>query len=632
MCVIEAVTGGRSWGLKDEVIVRILKVTWAPEDINNGSGPDCPQRDARHLAWRMCCQDPSKRLSISSVRYELEQFSMKDNCNLSQPEQERSCSFDEYDSGRMKGLWLKLLAHMEKWDHIQYHQAFDELKKIRELLQDSTCDPTFFGRFHTLLIEFYQMIKMSPEQARMMHLTSTRVTSNSLYAFQWRVNSLMASLGEAPEAEKKREERWHEQRKDQIEGFVTGVSDTFLLLKDLKSLEERSLFLRNLKTELEDPQGKYTADQRAVMEKVHKEIARMLEREGDSDLVVVKRLDLAGSSTNFDTSISDFSLSTLSVLADPTVSEAAVKSTKREEALKMFRREVDIWFGFSHPHVIQLFGACHVGRPFFVCEYATNGTLVSYLRKNPDQLWAKLHEAALGVQYLHARGVVHSDLKGNNIVIGSDFKAKVTDFGLSSIESSEAQPLVSAAWHWLAPECFSAANTRPTSASDVYSLGMCIVEALRVVEAARAGKDTQFHLPWRVADRNAVKYHAVRGELPYKLTICDNNQWDLIKRMCALNPEERIKISTVVDEFDTLANASIGNQTENYIETSAIGSVESVSRAISEAREMLVRPQGSTDRRDAVLSLYVSLWDSLEEVKVQLTKSLLPNVGLSSAD
>ncbi|KAF1790228.1 hypothetical protein GQ600_25585 [Phytophthora cactorum] len=123
----------------------------------------------------------------------------------------------------------------------------------------------------------------------------------------------------------------------------------------------------------------------------------------------------------------------------------------------------------------------------------------------------------------------------------------------------------------------------------------------------------------------------MRGELPSRPTICEDNQWDLVKRMCALNPEERIKISTVVDEFDTLANASIGNQTENYIVTSAIGSVESVSRAISEAREMLVRPQGSTDRRDAVLSLYVSLWDSLEEVKVQLTKSLLPNVGLNAS-
>ncbi|KAE9233278.1 hypothetical protein PF004_g9701 [Phytophthora fragariae] len=67
---------------------------------------------------------------------------------------------------------------------------------------------------------------------------------------------------------------------------------------------------------------------------------------------------------------------------------------------------------------------CHVGSPFFVCEFATNGTLVSYLRKYPDELWAKLHEAALGVQYLHARNVVHGDLKGNNIVIGSDKKAK----------------------------------------------------------------------------------------------------------------------------------------------------------------------------------------------------------------
>ncbi|KAE9043087.1 hypothetical protein PR001_g2992 [Phytophthora rubi] len=113
----------------------------------------------------------------------------------------------------------------------------------------------------------------------------------------------------------------------------------------------------------------------------------------------------------------------------------------------MFRREVAIWFTLSHPHVVRLFGACHVGRPFFVCEYATNGTLVSYLRQHPDELWSKLHEAALGVQYLHARGVVHGDLKGNNIVIGSDMKAKVTDFGLSSVTSSEDKTLVSGAWN-----------------------------------------------------------------------------------------------------------------------------------------------------------------------------------------
>ncbi|KAG7382127.1 Leucine-rich repeat serine/threonine-protein kinase 2 [Phytophthora pseudosyringae] len=214
---------------------------------------------------------------------------------------------------------------------------------------------------------------------------------------------------------------------EQIEFFVSGVSDTYLLLKDLKSVEERSAFLGLLKTELEKPQGKYESDQLEVMKKAYEDIASKLETEG-----------------NF------------------------------------------------HPHVVRLFGACHVGRPFFVCEYATNGTLVSYLNKYPDQLWVKLHEAALGVQYLHTRSVVHGDLKGNNIVVGSDKKAKVTDFGLSSVTSSDVgltKPTVSAAWNWVAPECLFDAKVRPTFASDVYSLGMRIAEALRVVEAVKSGKD-----------------------------------------------------------------------------------------------------------------------------------------------
>lgn len=70
-------------------------------------------------------------------------------------------------------------------------------------------------------------------------------------------------------------------------------------------------------------------------------------------------------------------------------------------------------------------------QPFFVCEYASNGALDKYLLKHPDEIWTKLHEAALGLLYLHERGIVHCDLKCNNIVVGIDKKAKVTDFGLS---------------------------------------------------------------------------------------------------------------------------------------------------------------------------------------------------------
>lgn len=84
----------------------------------------------------------------------------------------------------------------------------------------------------------------------------------------------------------------------------------------------------------------------------------------------------------------------------------------------MFMREVDIWFALSHPHVVRLFGACHVGRPFFLCEYASNGSLDKYLEAHLAEIWQKLYEAALGLLYLHERGIVHCDLKCNNIMIG----------------------------------------------------------------------------------------------------------------------------------------------------------------------------------------------------------------------
>ncbi|KAG7378274.1 Serine/threonine-protein kinase tnni3k [Phytophthora pseudosyringae] len=261
----------------------------------------------------------------------------------------------------------------------------------------------------------------------------------------------------------------------------------------------------------------------------------------------------------------------------------------------MFRREVDIWFGFSHPHLIKLFGACHVGRPFFVCEYATNGTLVSYLRKYPEQLWPKLLEAALGVQYLHARRVVHGDLKGNNIVIVSDRKAKVTDFGLSSFASNEAKPQVSAAWHWMAPECMPRTGTAtqeneivgPTFASDVYSLGMCIVEALRVVEAVASGKDSTYCLPWCVREIAVVKYHAQHGELPARPAVCEDNQWELIERVCTLEPQNRIKISTVVDELARLANSQDNSLADTSLTPSA--KLESASEVIANAQLLLAR-------------------------------------------
>lgn len=49
------------------------------------------------------------------------------------------------------------------------------------------------------------------------------------------------------------------------------------------------------------------------------------------------------------------------------------------ENRQMFLSEVEIWSGLHHPHIVKLFGACHVGNPFFVSELASNGNLSDYL-------------------------------------------------------------------------------------------------------------------------------------------------------------------------------------------------------------------------------------------------------------
>jgi serine/threonine protein kinase len=223
--------------------------------------------------------------------------------------------------------------------------------------------------------------------------------------------------------------------------------------------------------------------------------------------------------------------------------------------IKLFRREADIWFNLNHPHVVRLYGACHIGDPFFTCEYASSGSLSDYLRAHPNQEWSKLYEAALGVGYIHARDVVHGDLKCNNVVVGSDGKAKVTDFGLSALadeDTDEDDPIISVAWQWVAPECLDGA--RPTRESDIYSLGMCIIEAHRVVESLRLklNESKLFpRFPWETLDNVVVKYMVTKlGRLPIRPESCDDRHWELVASMCRSSPGDRITIDAIVRQLD----------------------------------------------------------------------------------
>ncbi|KAL4157258.1 hypothetical protein PRNP1_006281 [Phytophthora ramorum] len=188
-----------------------------------------------------------------------------------------------------------------------------------------------------------------------------------------------------------------------------------------------------------------------------------------------------------------------------------------------------------------MYGACHAGKMFFVCEYAGGGQLDEYLQDHPDEVWQKLYEVALGLRYLNSMGVIHGDLKCNNILVGSDGLAKLTDFGLSSLKG-KSSPLDGSnigAIQWKAPEVLR--GEKATFASDIYSFGMCILEAV-------SGE-----LPWgRHVDDKIVRYHVLGQQLPPHPENCSEEEFALVERMCRFDPSERLTIKEVVDSLNAM--------------------------------------------------------------------------------
>lgn len=211
---------------------------------------------------------------------------------------------------------------------------------------------------------------------------------------------------------------------------------------------------------------------------------------------------------------------------------------------EMFFHELHIWFPLSHPHVMKLFGACHVGKRFFVCGFAGNGTLGTYLRHegNAIKSWQLLHQVGLDLQHLHEQNILHNDRKCDNMLIDTDDMVKLTDFGLSCILNSaevKVDPKKQGALQWRSPKYLR--GDRLTLASDIYSFGMLIIEAL-------TGRP-----PWGQLLDFSVRFQVLRKKnLPLQPEYFTSLHWSLIQMMCASEPNLRVQISFVVEKLNDL--------------------------------------------------------------------------------
>lgn len=158
----------------------------------------------------------------------------------------------------------------------------------------------------------------------------------------------------------------------------------------------------------------------------------------------------------------------------------------RPEELVRFRREVLLLRKVVHPNVVSVFdfGTTEAHRHYYSMEYVEGQSLYEMLYNNydvmlkADELTSLLLDISAGLAAIHSVGVVHCDLKPENIMISPEGRIKLTDFGLSSdLQSSRyghAPGLAVGTPFYMSPEQFRGDTLDPRA--DIYALGLIAYE------------------------------------------------------------------------------------------------------------------------------------------------------------
>jgi serine/threonine protein kinase len=108
-----------------------------------------------------------------------------------------------------------------------------------------------------------------------------------------------------------------------------------------------------------------------------------------------------------------------------------------DEGRERLMREARTLARLSHPNVVTVFDVGeHLGDLFIAIELVGGGSLSAWLQRAPrsaDEVIDRMLEAGRGLAAAHAAGIVHRDIKPDNILVGLDGRARVTDFGLARL-------------------------------------------------------------------------------------------------------------------------------------------------------------------------------------------------------
>jgi eukaryotic-like serine/threonine-protein kinase len=164
-----------------------------------------------------------------------------------------------------------------------------------------------------------------------------------------------------------------------------------------------------------------------------------------------------------------------------------------------FLREAQLAARLSHPHLVRVYDFGHDpdGRPFIVMEYVEGGSLAEALARDgalsPARVVAVARDCCSGLAYAHAAGLVHRDLKPQNLLLDLDGRVKIADFGIARSLDGTSLTLTGSVLGtagYLAPE--QAGGEQATAAADIYGLGVTLHQ---LATGGMPGADAPHPLP-----------------------------------------------------------------------------------------------------------------------------------------
>ena len=279
--------------------------------------------------------------------------------------------------------------------------------------------------------------------------------------------------------------------------------------------------------------------------------------------------------------------------------EVAVKVLKQEFAedvtfVTKFRSEAQSAAGLEHPNIVNIYDVgSENGMYYIVMEYVEGITLKTYIEKKGQLNFKEAISIAIqvgrGIEAAHNKGIIHRDIKPQNIIISTEGKVKVTDFGIARATSSNTiHADVMGSVHYASPE--QARNGYVDGKSDIYSLGIVMYEM--VTGRVPFDGDTTVAVALQHLQEEMVAPSAYAPELPISL--------EKIILKCTMKSPDR-RYAAIEDLLLDLKKALV-SPNEDFV---TIGSAEEVekTRVISPEEQEQIKEGlvGDVDEDDELM-------------------------------